>query len=65
MIFYFFGKVCLDLIQSSPEPLKSLLSGEINKSLRFSNNTLRYNSPFQNTSLEVKEGNAGNFLHTF
>ncbi|UYV63109.1 hypothetical protein LAZ67_2003163 [Cordylochernes scorpioides] len=44
------GKVCLPLIDSPPEPLRSLLSGENSDSVHFLRNIRKYNSCFQMTS---------------
>ncbi|XP_076290998.1 uncharacterized protein LOC143214169 [Lasioglossum baleicum] len=59
------GKVRLPLIQSPPEPLNSLLTGDRPESRHFFKKVHSYNSAFQMTSFGANVISEGNFMPTF
>ena len=59
------GTVLLNDFQGTPEPLLSLLQGQLPESQHFLNNLRSYNAAFQMTSFGHERRKEGNYMPTF
>ena len=59
------GTVLLNELQGTPEPLLSLLQGQLPESQHFLNNLRSYNAAFQMTSFGHERRKEGNYMPTF